>query len=72
MLLPEYKRVGLGVEVPLAGEQVEPEEAVVPPALAHLEVGRELAHNVLVRVARHLVQHLHAILVPSLQFSQLT
>lgn len=63
MTLPENERVSLGVEVPLAGQQVEAEEPVVSPALAHLEVRRELAHDVLGRVTRHLVEHLHAVFV---------
>ena len=51
-------------EVALAGEQIEAEETVVAPALADLKVGRELPHDVLARVARQVVHHLDAVLVP--------
>lgn len=63
--IPEYKRVRLWVEVPLAGKQIEPEEAVVTPTLANLEIGGEFSDDVLRRVARHLMQHLYAVLVPT-------
>lgn len=60
---PENQGVRLHVEVALAGQEVQPEEAIVAPALAHLKVGGKLPDDVLGGVTGGLVDHLHTVLV---------
>lgn len=60
---PQDKRVRLGVEVAFVGQEVQPEEPVVAPALPHLKVRSKLPHDVLAGIPRPLVDHLDAVLV---------
>lgn len=62
---PEDQCVRLHVQVSLAGQEVQSEETVVAPAFSNLEVGGELPDDVLGGVAGGLVDHLHAVLVPT-------
>ena len=50
-LKPEDECVCVETEVALTGQQVQTEEAVIPPALSHLKIGRKLTHNVLTGIS---------------------
>lgn len=60
---PENQRVSLHVQVTLAGEEVQPEKAVVAPAFTDLKVGGKLPNDVLGRVAGSLMNHFNTVLI---------
>ena len=60
---PQNECVVLRVEVTLARQEVQSEEAVISPTLPDLEVGRKLPYDVLRGVSRCLVDHFNAVLV---------
>lgn len=62
---PKDQRVGLHVQVALAGQQVQSEEAIVAPAFPNLEVRGKFTYDVLGRVAGGLVDHFNTVLIPA-------
>lgn len=69
---PEDQCVGLHVQVALAGQQVQSEEAVVAPAFTDLEVWGELTDDVLGGVTGGLMDHLHTVLIPAQRQDDIT
>ena len=63
MSVPEDQCVRLHVQVALAGQKVQSEEAVVAPAFTNLKVWGKLPNYVFGWVVGGLMDHLHSILV---------
>ncbi len=62
---PEHQRVSLHVQVALAGQQVQSEEAVVAPTFTDLKVRRKLPNYVLGWITGGLMDHFHTVLIPT-------
>lgn len=62
---PEDQCVSLHVQVALAGQKVQSEEAVVAPAFTNLKVRGKLPNDVLGWVTGGLMDHLHTVLIPT-------
>lgn len=60
---PENQCVSLHVQVSLAGQEVESEEAVVTPAFTDLKVRRKLTNDVFCWVTGRLMDHLYTVLI---------
>ena len=63
--LPEDQCVGLHVQIALAGQKVQSEEAVVAPTFTNLKVRGKLPNYVFGRVTGGLMDHLHTVLIPT-------
>lgn len=62
---PKDQCVGLHVQVALAGQKIQSEEAVVAPAFTNLKVRGKLTNDVLGWVTGGLMDHLHTVLIPT-------